>query len=171
MVIDKQELAMRQALGTNNIGSAKGSKYSLEELKVLAEGVFKDSPGERCFYADEFGTFKNEIQFDALSEDEQKAFTIFENPVAPAPDATAAKVETLKIKLDEVSGQLTDLQSKHDELAASYTQAQADLTAANKEIARLNDLKNPSAAKALQAQLDAANAKIAELTASPAPQP
>ena len=139
--MDAQEKALRQALGTDNVGTATGQEYSQEQLKGMAEGVFKDQPNEPAFFVDKYGTFKNQLQYDNLSAEDQKTFTKLENPSlgtssAPASGASSAELEAAKATIIELQA----------------------------EIERLNGLKSVAAAKAIQADLDAANAKIAELT-------
>lgn len=121
--------------------------YTEEQLAELAKGVFNDDKTSPSIYANEVGTFRNSVQYAAMSDEEKKTFPFeFKNPNVKSVEVSVVDTEAI-----------TALQSQLDE--------------ANAEIARLNGLKSISAAKDLQAQLDAANAKIAELTAAPTPAP
>lgn len=126
--------------------------YTKEEIAEFAKGVFGDDKTSPVIYANDTGKFLNHLQYEALQKDEKadeaykKSFTYkFENP--------NVKKETVANEVIIIDGEPIS--------AADAAKLVADLKA---EIERLNTLKTVAAAKDLQTQLDAANAKIAELT-------
>ncbi len=158
------------------------TKYTKEELTELAKGVFCDDKTSPSIYANEEGTFRNSVQYDALpnkSEDgkpgKDSFLFEFKNPNVKAVDqSTTILIDGQEITIAQIKESYAQLESElieaNEKLRSTSVNPekeaalQAQLDAANAEIERLNGLKTISVAKDLQAQLDAANAKIAELT-------
>lgn len=132
--MEKIEKALGEALG--NSPSVEATKYSKKQLKDLSIGVLADHPKELAFYADQYGTFKNQKQFDAMPSEDQSKYTRFEN------DGTAI------LSAEE------RLQRENEELRAMQRRQQEqidDLIAAGKASKEPKESKEPKAAKELKA--------------------
>lgn len=79
-------------------------KYSKEELAELAKGVFKDDKESPAIYADEEGTFRNSLQFEAMTAEERENFPFkFESPYHKKVEEDEKPAGTIVVKGKEVT--------------------------------------------------------------------
>lgn len=117
-------------------------KYSDNELKELAKGVFKSQPNDAVVYASESGNFLNEDQYAALPKDDQADYITIENPsVKKVADKKSDKaVEAAVKKITEgFETQIAELTSINDDLREEKKATVELVKSKESVIAGLND--------------------------------
>jgi peptidoglycan hydrolase CwlO-like protein len=139
-------------------------KYTEEELAELAKGVFKDDKESPVVYADEFGTFRNSVQYEALKkEGKHTPFKYaFKNPSVKQSQSVDADKHAARIS--DLESQIEDLQDERDAAQEKAEGAAKTIDSQRSKIAALEtDLSIAEGRiKALEQDLSSATASLAE---------
>lgn len=109
-------------------------KFTKEELAEFAIGVFKDDKESPSVYADSTGTFRNSLQFAAMTVEDREGFHEFKNPNVKQVEASGeVKVIVLGMALSgaEVERLISELKASSEAVVINL----------NASIAEANELR------------------------------